>query len=364
MIPELKAYTWRAFPSYPWGQSGGARMHRNKSARIARREFLFCAGALLAAPLARAQEGRTYRVAWVLAISPIAELAGPDPAHPITRAFVHEMRALGYVEGRNLVLERRSAEGNPKRYAQILAELRDLRCDVIVTAGNKELNLLTKDMIRRIPVVVFAMGDPLDIGLVDNLARPGGNITGLTVDSGPENEAKRLQLLKEAVPRLARVAYLGTDQAWNSPSGHAARSAAAELGVDLRHVPHTPNDLDHTFAALGGERYDALFASLSSATYGQRHQIIDFTLRARLPAIFPYLQMAALGGLMAYGVNVVDLGRRSAHYVQKILRGANPGDLPIDRPTKFDLVVNLRAAREIGLTLPPSILLRADRTIE
>ena len=339
-------------------------MHRGKSDSRARREFLSFAGALLATPLARAQGSRTYRVAWVLTTSPIAELAGPDPIHPITRAFVHEMRALGYVEGRNLILERRSAEGNPALFAPILAELRDLRCDVIVTAGQGQLNLLTKEMIRTIPVVVFAMGQPVEIGLIDNLARPGANITGLTVNSGPENEAKRLQLLKEAVPRLARVAYLGTDPAWDGPSGQAARGAAAELGVDLRHVRHTPNDLERTFAALGGGHFDGLFASLSAETYGQRHQIIDFALRARLPAIYPYLQMAVLGGLMAYGVNVVDLGRRSAHYVDRILQGENPAEMPIDRPTKFDLVVNLRTAREIGLELPPSILLRADRTIE
>jgi ABC-type uncharacterized transport system substrate-binding protein len=171
-------------------------------------------------------------------------------------------------------------------------------------------------------------------------------------------------LLIEAVPRLGRIAYLGTPQAWDGPLGRAARSAATELGVDLVHAVHMPNDLERTFAALADGRFDALFASLSAETYGQRRQIIDFALGARLPAVYPYLEMAALGGLMAYGVNVVDLGRRSAHYVDKLLHGAHPGDLPIDRPTKFELVVNLRTAREIGLTLPTSLLLRADRTID
>lgn len=305
-----------------------------------------------------------YRVAWLLTTSPITELAGPDPIHPITRAFVHEMRALGYLEGRNLVLERRSAQGNPERFEPILAELNDLRCDVIVMAGHRGLNLLAKEKIRSIPVVVFAMGQPVEIGLVDSLAQPGGNITGLTVNSGPEIEAKRLQLLKEVAPRLGRVAYLGTPQAWAGSIGRAARGAAAELGVELLHVEHIPENLERTFATVADGRFDALFASLSAETYGQRRQIIDFALRARLPAVYPYLEMAALGGLMAYGVDVVDLGRRSAHYVDKILHGANPGQLPIDRPTKFELVVNLRTARKIGLALPPSILVRADRAIE
>jgi len=305
-----------------------------------------------------------YRVAWVLTTSPIRELAGPDPIHPITRAFVHEMRALGYVEGRNLILERRSAEGDPSRFATILGELRGLRPNVIVMAGQPGLNRLAKQMIRDIPIVIFSMGQPVDAGLVDSLARPGGNMTGLTVNSGPENEAKRLQLLKEALPRAARIAYLSARESWSNPIGQAVREVAATLGVTLVHAEHHPGDLEATFAGVTARAPDALFASLSAETYGQRDQIVAFARRAHLPGIYPYLEMAARGGLLAYGVNVVELGRRAAHYVDRIVKGANPGELPIDRPTKFDLIVNLKAAQELGLELPPSILLRADRTIE
>jgi len=330
-----------------------------------RRRFLFGAGGLLAASLVRAKPGgKTYRVAWVLTTSPIAELAGPDPAHPITRAFVHELRALGYVEGRNLILERRSAEGDPRRFAPILAELLSLKPDVIVMAGHRELNQTAKKLIKTIPIVIPTMARPVEFGLVDSLARPGGNITGLTVFSGPENEAKRLQLLKEALPNAMRVAYLATGKVWDQAIAQAARRAALELRIELLHAEHKPADLAATFAAVRDRRPDALFASLSAETYGQRQQIVDFARGARLPGIYPYLEMAPLGGLIAYGVNVVDLGRRGAHYVDRILRGAKPGDLAIEGPNKYDLVVNLKAARELGLTIPQPLLLRADRVIE
>jgi len=318
---------------------------------------------LLAPRFVRAQDARVYRVAWVLTTSPIAELAGPDPIHPITRAFVHEMRALGYVEGRNLILERRSAEGDPARFAPILAELVSRRTDVIVTAGGVVEGDARK-VTTKVPIVIFAMSRPVESGQVESLARPGGNITGLTVDSGPENEAKRVQLLKEAMPHARRVTYLGTSAAWESPGGQAARGAAKALGIEMLYAEHVPTRLQESFDGVLRERPDALFASLTAQTYGQRKEIADFARRARLPGIYPYLEMARLGGLMAYGIDVVDLGRRAAHYVDSILKGAKPGELPIDRPTKFDLVVNLAVARELGLELPTSILLRADRTIE
>ena len=330
-----------------------------------RRQFLLSAGALLAAPLARAQPaGKVYRVAWFLTTSPLAELAGPEPAHPITRAFVQELRALGYVEGRNLVLERRSAEGDPGRYAPIMAELIALRADVIVLPGHLPLNRLAKTMTKTIPIVIFGMGSPVDRGLVDSLAHPGGNITGTTVSSGPENEAKRLQLLKEAIPGVVRVAYLGTREVWDNPIGHAVRGVAPSLGVQLLHAEHKPGDLEATFAVIARERPDALFASISAETYAQREQIVDFARKLRLPGVYPYLEMAAMGGLIVYGVDVVNLGRRAADYVDKILKGAKPGDLPIEQPTKFNLVINMKTAKAIGATIPQSVLLRADEVIE
>ena len=339
-------------------------MQRGKDPRAARRRFLLGGCALLTPAFVRARAAGVHRVAWVLTTSPIAELAGPDPIHPITRAFVHELRALGYVEGRNLVLERRSAEADAQRFAPILAELRSLRCDVIVMAGHGALNRLAKEMIRDIPVVIYAMGQPVEAGLVASLAKPGGNITGLTVNSGPENEAKRLQLLKEALPHSTRVAYLCTRGSWDEPIARAVREVAANLGVTLLFAEHRPGDLKATFAGVLAHGPDALFASLSAETYGQREQVVEFARRVRLAGIYPYLEMAGFGGLLAYGVNVVELGRQGAHYVDRILQGGNPGELPIGRPTKFDLIVNLKAARELGLAIPQPILLRADRVIE
>jgi len=330
-----------------------------------RRRCLLCAGALLAAPLARAQRaGKVHRVAWVLTTSPLSELTGPEPAHPITRAFIDEMRALGYLEGRNLVFEPRSAEGDPARYGPILAELVRSKTDVIVLAGNTGLNQLAKEMTKTIPIVIFAMSQPVKRGLVASLARPGGNITGLTVHSGAENEAKRLQLLKEAVPGAARVAYLGPRMAWDDPVGLAVRQAAPRLGVQLLFAEHSPTDLGATFAAIDRQRPDALFASLSAQTYGQRQQIIRYARKARLPGTYPYLAMAEMGGLMAYGVDVANLGRQAAHYVDRILKGANPGELAIEKPVKFSLVVNIRAAKALGIAMPQSIILRADRVID
>ena len=330
-----------------------------------RRRLLLGAGALLAAPLARAQRAeKVHRVAWVLTTSPLSELTGPEPRHPITRAFVREMRALGYVEGSNLILDRRSAEGDPKRYAPILAGLIRSKTEVIVLAGNTGLNRLAKEMIKTIPIVIFAMSQPVRRGLVASLARPGANITGLTVHSGPENEAKRLQLLKEAIPGATRVTYLGPRGAWDDPVGLAVRQAAPRLGVQLLLAEHTPTELGATFAAIDRQHPDALFASLSAQTYGQREQIIDYARKARLPGAYPYLAMAGMGGLMAYGVDVVNLGRQAAHYVDRILKGANPGELAIEKPIKFSLVVNMRAAKALGIAMPQSIMLRADRVID
>lgn len=331
---------------------------------LTRRQLLIAGGALLAPRLARAQpRSKTHRVGWVLLVSPIAELQGPDPAHPITRAFVHELRALGYVEGRNLILERRSAEGRSGRYAGIVAELVQGGADVIVSAGqaaNKQLRQVT----TTVPIVIFAMSNPVENGLVSSLARPGGNITGLTVDVSPETEAKRLQILKEALPSASRVVYLSPEVNANSLNWEAVRLAAAELRMTMVYVDHVASNLDATFGAIRRAKADALFVALSAEAYGQRNQLVQFVRNARMPAMFPYLVMVTMGGLMGYGVDVVDLGRRAAHYVDKILKGAKPADLPVERPSKFNFHINLQAAKALNLTIPPSTLLRADRVIQ
>jgi len=330
-----------------------------------RRQFLVATSALLAAQLARAQSGeKKRRVAFVLAASPVAEMAGPEPAHPNVRAFMHELRNIGYVEGRNLILERRSAEGHPERYPDIFAELAQLKTEVIVAAGGGALLRRGRDAASEIPIVMLGSSEPLKHGLARSLAHPGGNVTGLTFDTGAENEGKRLLLLKEAIPTLARVSYLGQTGVWGDPIGLAARNAAQTMGIELLFAEHNPDKLAETFTTIEQQKPDALFASPSPTTFAQQQQVLAFVSKVRLPAIYPFGQIAVAGGLMSYGANTLDFGRRAAHYVDKILKGAKPGDLPIEQPTKFDLIVNLKTARALGIKIPPSILLRADRVIE
>jgi len=331
---------------------------------MTRRAFLTFVGGALAVPLASAQPGtRIYRVAVILTTSPLAEMAGHDPVHPMIRGFVHGMRALGYIEGRNLILERRTAGGTPERYPGIVAELVGLKADVIVTAGQSALIASAKSTWSGVPIVTLGTDDPVKHGLARSFARPGGNLTGLVVVTGPENIQKRLDLLKEAIPTASRVAYLATKQFWNHHYTKALLQAAAALGVDMVHAEHKPQDLDATFAAIERLRPDALFVSGGAESFGQRQQIVDFARRAHLPGMYPYTAMVEAGGLMSYGSSTADMFQRAAVYVDKILKGAKPGDLPVEQPTKFALVINLKAARALGLTIPQSLLIRADEVI-
>ncbi len=332
-----------------------------------RREFVALIGGVFTAPFAYAQrEDRPYRVAFVLAASPVAQMASPEPTHPIVRAFLHEMRSLGYAEGRNLILERRSIDGQPKRYPELFAELARLKTEVIVAVGGRAEFKRACDAVSNIAVVLFGAEEVVKYGLAKSLARPGGNVTGLEYYAGPELEAKRLQLLKEAVPTFARASYLVPKEALegNTPIVLAAKQAARTLGVELLFATYESNDFAGAFAAIERQKPDALFASPYPAVHANRQHVVAFARKARLPDSYSHPEMPMAGGLMSYGVNSPDLGRRAAHYVDKILKGAKPGDLPIERPTKFDFVVNLRTARELGLTIPQSVLLRADRVIE
>jgi len=330
-----------------------------------RRTFLTLVGGALAAPFASAQPGtRTYRVAVILVQSPLAEMTGPDPVHPTIRAFVHKLCALGYSEGRNLILERRTADGRPERYPGIVAELVGLKPDVIVTAGEGGLISSAKNVWGGVPIVTLGTNDPVKYGLARSLARPGGNLTGLLVVTGPENDQKRLQLLKETLPTVSRVAYLAPRRFWDRPDTKAFLKAAAALGVDIVYAEHKPQDLDATFAAIERLHPEALFVSGAAESYASHRQIVEFARRARLPGMYPYAPMVDAGGLMSYSVSVAGLGRGAAEYVDRILKGAKAGDLPIERPKTFELVVNLKTAKAIGVAIPQLILLRADRVIE
>jgi putative ABC transport system substrate-binding protein len=307
--------------------------------------------------------GKVYRVGLIFDTSPVSEMAGSDPIHPGAKAFVHGLRALGYVEGQNLILERRSTEGKFERAADIINELVRLKIDVIVTAANR-MTQQAKATTTTIPIVMIISTDPVGAGLVSSLAHPGGNITGLTMYVDPEIDAKRLELLKEIVPRASRVAYLGMKEDCDAPWGRRVRAAAEALGLTLVLAEHAPNDFADAFALLSRVRLDALFVSLYPPAFTHRRLIVDFATRNRLPSTHAYREAVELGGLMSYGVHATDLPRRAAGYVDKILKGAKPSDLPIEQPTKFELVINTRTAKLLGLTIPPSLLLRADQIIE
>jgi len=319
---------------------------------------------IFAAPFAvdAQQAGRVYRVGLIFTTSPVSEMGGAEPAHPLARAFLHELRALGYTEGQNLVFERRSAEGKLERSGDIVAELVHLKADVIVAVGN-DIPREAKRVTSTVPIVMATSSSPVEAGLVASLARPGGNLTGLTRDAGPELQGKRLELLKDALPKISRVAFLGMKADWESAEGKSVQAAARALGITLIHAEHTPNQYAAAFALIKRERPHALFVAQSPITFANRHRIGDFAVTSRLPGSYPFRELVEAGGLMSYGVSIPDLFRRAAGYVDRILKGAKPGDLPVEQPTKFELVVNLKTAKALGLTIPPSILIRADEVI-
>jgi putative ABC transport system substrate-binding protein len=292
--------------------------------------------------------------------------AGGDPR--MREAFLQGLRDLGYVEGRNLVIEWRDAEGKPERLPALAAELVALKVDVIMTTGGTRGALAAKQATRTVPIVFPVVGDPVAEGLVTSLARPGGNVTGLSAVS-PELVGKSLELLKQAVPGVSRVAFLLKPDAMPDRAKKdrlkAADVAARALGVRLQVVEaRGPEDFDRAFSAMTRARADAL-AVLSTPVFdSERRRLVDLAAKNRLPTVYSYRNYVEAGGLMSYGPDLPDLFRRSATYVDKILKGAKPGDLPVEQPTKFELVINLRAAKALGLTIPQSVLARADQVIQ
>jgi len=322
---------------------------------------------LLLAPLAAdAQEaGKVYRVGLVVTTSPLWEIAGSEPLHPSVRAFVQGLRALGYVEGQNLILERRSAEGRFERFGDIVAELLRLKTDVIVAPGDL-IPRAAKAITTTVPIVMVTAEDPVGAGLVQSLARPGGNVTGLMLVVGPEIEGKRLEIFREALPGVSRVAYLGSKQEkdWEGPWGQSVRTAAQALGLTLVLAEFPSRQYADAFRQVTRARAEAVFVSPSLLAFADRALVVDLATRARVPTMFAYRQQVELGGLMSYGVNVVDNFHRAASFVDRILKGTKPADLPVERPTKFELVINLKTAKALGLTSPQTVLLRADQVIQ
>jgi putative ABC transport system substrate-binding protein len=278
--------------------------------------------------------------------------------------FRQGLRELGYIEGKNIIIEWRSSEGKPERRSEIAAELVHLKADVIVSAGPTVTRAL-KEATSTIPIIMAQDPDPVGSGFVASLARPGGNITGLASLSS-ENSGKQLELLKEIVPRLSRVAVIGNST--NPGDAQALREtvlAAGSFEVYLRYLDVLdPKDIETVFQAAAKGRADAVLVLGNPILNAHRKQIVDLAIRHRLPVIYSRPEYIESGGLMYYGTSYNDLLRRAAGYVDKILKGAKPADLPVEQPKKFEFIVNLKTAKQIGLTIPPNVLVRADKVIK
>ena len=326
-----------------------------------RRKILIALGAgLLAAPLAADAQltGKIYRIGFI-------QTSAPNEIEHLDKALVEGLRELGYVEGRNIVIERRAAEGKQERLPILATELVRLKVDVIVTGSNPVIAAV-KQATTTIPVVMAVSRDPVGSGFIASLARPGGNITGLTNDPTPEIQGKNVELLREIVPRIVRVAYL-----WNpDPPGavtyrKVAESAARKLGVGFQSVEvRGGNEFDGAFAAMGSEHANGVVVASDPVLFSAQRQLVLLAARHRLPAVYPLREFADAGGLMSYGPNLADQFRRVAIYVDKILKGAKPADIPVEQPTKFELVINMKTAKAFGIRVPRSLLLSADRLIE
>jgi len=297
----------------------------------------------------------------------IGYLQSPPPSAVAARteAFRQGLRDLGYVEGKNIVIEWRFAEGKLDRVPALVAELVRLKVDVIVTGG-AILTRAAKEATSTIPIVMAQDSDPVGNGFVASLARPGGNITGLATLT-PELSGKRLELLKEIVPKLSRVAVLGTStQPGNAQQLRETELAAGAFGVKLQYLDVLdPKDIETAFRAASKGRADAVLMMVAGAVAAaHRTQIVELAVKSRLPTMYPQNTYVEDGGLMSYGVSFTDLDRRAATYVDKILKGAKPADLPVEQPIKFEFIINLKAAKQIGLTIPPNVLVRADKVIK
>ena len=278
-------------------------------------------------------------------------------------AFVQRLRELGWMEGRTITIEYRWSEGREERFAEIAAELVRLKVDVILTSGTPEV-LAAKQATSVIPIVFATAGDPVGNGLIASLARPGGNVTGMSLQSN-DTAGKRVELLREVVPSLRRLAILANvGNPFSVLELGEAQAAARTLGLEVDTLEiRRPEDIAPAFEALKG-RAQALYVCTDGLVNANRIRINTLALSVRLPTMHGYRDYVEAGGLMSYGANLPDLFRRSADYVDKILRGAKPGDIPVEQPTKFDLVVNLTTAKALGLDVPPTLLARADEVIE
>ena len=279
-----------------------------------------------------------------------------------TNAFRQGLHNLGYIEGKNVIIELRSADGKIDRVPAIVAELVKLNVDIIVSGGSV-VTQSAKRATKTIPIIMAQEADPVGSGLVASLARPGGNITGLAT-LAPELSGKQLELLKEIVPALSRIAVLESPgNSGNAPSLRETERAGRAFGVRIQQIDISHNDIESAFQTATNARADAILVLSSPFATSQRRKITTLAAKNRLPSVSDRAEFVEDGGLMTYSVSSTDLFRRAAVYVDKILKGSTPADLPVEQPTKFELVINLKTAKQIGLTIPPSVLARADRVI-
>jgi len=331
-------------------QRGGSMMDR--------RSFLgaFAGGLVIARSVADAQSAaKVHRVGFLLG-------ATRESVASLFHGLEEGLRELGYVEGRNIVFEQRYAGGKMERLPELAAELVRLRVEVIVTGTNFHVAAVRKAT-TTIPIVMVFAADPVGSGFIESLARPGGNVTGLSADASPELWTKYLAFLKEVVPKLSRVGVLGqvSSQVGFAELESASRKLDVALEVaDLR----APEDFDGAFAAMTAKRVGALLIVIGPLTYLLRERIAETALKLRLPTMSNASQFAQAGMLMSYGPNLDDLYRRAATYVDKILHGAKPSDLPVEQPSRFELIINVKAAKALGVTIPQTMLLRADEVIQ
>jgi putative ABC transport system substrate-binding protein len=304
---------------------------------------------------------RVYRIGY-LGSAPAASLAGSTD--PLMQALFGRLEELGYAEGRNLIVERRTADRQNERYRALAAELANLKVDLIIAPGTAAA-LAAKEATSTIPIVTVVAGDPVGSRLIASLARPGGNVTGMS-SAGGEVTAKQLELIKEILPRLSRIAVLSNrTTALHVTLLKELEVAARPLRVSLQPLDvRAPQDLDRAFMTIAKERPEALIPLDDPLIYQERRRIADFALRHRLPTASFQRFFTEAGTLVSYGPNFADLFRRAAIYVDRILKGAQPAELPVEQPRTFELVVNLKTAKALGLTIPPSLLARADQVIE
>jgi putative ABC transport system substrate-binding protein len=328
-----------------------------------RRAFLSGSVAMLAAPLAgeAQQAGRVYRLALVSASTPVEEMT--EAKNPL---LFSELRRLGYIEGRNLAVQLFSGGGRREHYPEVGRDVVRFGPDVIYAETGRLAQAL-RSVTTTIPIVTVTT-DPVSLGLANSVARPGGNVTGFSHNVGLEVLGKRMELLREAVPKAARIAYLAPKAVWEGMWGRFMEDAGAKAGVTVvRAVLGSPiqePEYRRAFAAMASDRPDALIVSDHGEGIANRGLIVRLASQARLPAMYSYRTFAEAGGLMAYGADGAEGIRVVTDYIDRIFKGANPGDLPFQQPTKFTLAVNLKTAKALGLTIPPSLLARADEVIE